>query len=455
MSVINAESWKAEGIIQQSLACIKGRDYDRAAALLTEAIKVAPSLVEAWTLRGNILLAQERFFDALLHYDRVISMRPSAFDAWNNRGQCLGNMGRWDEAEEAFKRSAEIQPAYEPHMGLASMYCTLLRLDEAAEQYRKAAEIDGDPDAAFNLGTTLMGMGRWKEGFPFYDLRWKTRQFMPQPRLQYPQWKGEKDGTVVLYTEQGYGDEIMASRWVNALPINQVVLEVRPPFTRLAKTLGVHVVQRGNALPYDVKYSCAALDMPGILGLNWSQIPRKPYLTNPFPGRFADRMATLPRGLNVGLCWFSGSHLDTLRAARMMKSIPVGDLRGLAMRGVNLISLQKPAEKSPPEMGLIDWTDELHDLADTAALIDELDLVITVDTAVAHLAGAMGKPVWNFVRYSGYWPWLAPDVASSPSHSIWYESMTLYRQLRLNDWSDPIESAISDLRNLLQAKAVA
>jgi len=106
-------------------------------------------------------------------------------------------------------------------------------------------------------------------------------------------------------------------------------------------------------------------------------------------------------------------------------------------------------------MNIVDWTDELHDFADTAAMIERLDLVISVDTAVAHLAGALGKPVWNFVRYSGYWPWLAPDAIADPRKSIWYRSMVLYRQPSLANWDQPIKRATDDLAALVKASTLA
>jgi hypothetical protein len=156
----------------------------------------------------------------------------------------------------------------------------------------------------------------------------------------------------------------------------------------------------------------------------------------------------LPKGLNVGLCWQSGGHLNTARAAQQMKSIPTSLLSAFKLPGVNLISLQKPEMPDvPPALGLVDWMDQCESFSDTACLIAALDLVLTVDTAVAHLAGAMGKDVWNFVRFSGYWPWLGEKWAINGNHSIWYPSMVLYRQPQLNNWADLIKRARQDLEN--------
>jgi Tfp pilus assembly protein PilF len=457
-------SWMADGFLERAVACVRGRDYDSAKALLVEAIKLKPDFAEAWTLRGNVLLAQEQPFEAMLHYERAVSIRPEAYDAWSNLGQCMGSLGLWQAAEAAFHKSSELMPTAAAHIGLANMYCTLMRLKDAADEYRKAVAFDAtDYEARFNLGVTLLGLGQWEEGFREYEQRWLNDPLPPLAYRRYPKWRGEdfSNKVLLLYPEQGYGDEIMAFRFASLVGIYtnaRVIVETRSPFTRLAKG-GVEVITRGDSYPDGIDFSCPLLDVPMVLGI-------KPYDTHmlvPKSGRYLYsrqseidawkiRLDELPRGLNVGLCWASGRHMSTVLAARNMKSVPIKLLAGLAMPGVNLISLQKPVEPDTGGLNIVDWTDELDDLADTAALIESLDLVITVDTAVAHLAGALGKPCWNLVRFSGYWPWLAPEVLNDPSKSIWYPSMTLYRQPVLGDWVTPVRKIIENLEYLVKNK---
>ena len=478
-------NWKAEAILEQAIVHVRARDYDRALAILVQAIEEDPNMVESWVLRGNILMAQEHFFDALLHFDRAIAVRPEAGDAWNNRSEALANMGRWEESEASYRKSLSIRDNREPHLGLANLLCTTMRLEEAAAEYRKVVELDPmDHEAHFNMGVTLLGLGRWDEGFRAYYHRHHTEVFPPRARTAFTEWRGEdlNGKSILLYPEQGYGDEIMAARFVFSIrekyPNTQIILEARAPFTRLAKTLNVggpywEVFTRGDAdylLDVDyscIDYSCSVMDVPWLLGMGPGDVPRlQKYLT---AGRWHDTFDNITqiigRGFNVGLCWGSGKHLSAAIGARQMKSIPIHKLAGLAMPGVNLISLQKPAEPTPPEMGVHDWTDELHDLADTAALIASLDLVITVDTAVAHLAGALGVPVWNFVRFSGYWPWMSRESLYETSaveghtdldqYSLWYPSMRLLRQTALNDWSEPIATAVRDLQALVAQREAA
>ena len=198
--------------------------------------------------------------------------------------------------------------------------------------------------------------------------------------------------------------------------------------------------------PY-AEYSCPLLDVPMVMGLTPDMVSHGRYLSAPNHRLVEEWNARLPTDkLNVGLCWSSGGHLNTAQAARHAKSIPLPWLKGLALPGVNLVSLQKPREAVPDGFDIdLGPIDECHDFADTAALIEALDMVISVDTAVAHLAGALGKRVWNFVRYSGYWPWLTSEAAGGPSHSIWYPSMRLLRQPSLANWDYPIKQAIAML----------
>jgi tetratricopeptide (TPR) repeat protein len=450
----------AERYFEKALGAVKGRDYERAMLLLVEAIKLKPDFCEAWTVRGNLLHATERHFDAILHYDRALNIDERLHDAWNNRGIAFADIGMWAAAEDSFAKSIAQCDAIEPHMGLANMYCTLLRLPEAAAQYRAAIARGADADAHFNLGVTLLGMGQWAEGFREYECRWQNTPYPPRAYRNYPKWQGEDltGKTILLYPEQGYGDEIMAQRFADTVVGAydcSVILLARAPMLALSRwswsCRRLRVAGMHDDVDQEADFSCPLLDVPMVMNMEPASIQRLPLkylnarLSNTLYWR--GRLATLPAGLNVGLCWSSGGHLNTARAAQQAKSIPLAWLKPLVMPGVNLISLQYPVEPILPDIPITDWMGDCHDFADTAALVDGLDLVISVDTSVAHLAGALGKPVWNFVRHSGYWPWLAPDaVPQGAEHSIWYPSMRLLRQQRLSDWQEPIGRATAWLK---------
>ncbi len=472
----------AERYFEKALTAIKGHANGVALNYLVEAIKLKPEFTEAWIVRGNVLHSMDDHFNALLHYDRALTINDKLHDAWNNRGLAFGDLGMWDAAEQSFRESLKLCPAVEPHIGLANMFCTLNKLEEAAKEYRACLDIDpGFLDARFNLGVTLLGLGQWDEGFRQYESRWQNTPMPPRSYRNYRKWSGEDltGKRIILYPEQGYGDEIMALRYADVLAERYdnayIIVQARTPMLLLAKTMqregksAIRVVPFSSDHEWEADFSCPLLDVPKALGPRivgdgetwidgWAGMHAAPYLRAPsYPMGdlpWFDRVKTLPPGFNVGLCWSSGGHLNTARASQQTKSIPLHWLKGLALPGVNLVSLQKDRREPIPDgLAITDWTADLHDFADTAALIEELDLVISVDTSVAHLAGAMGKPVWNFVRFSGYWPWLAPAVAPTPEHAIWYPSMKLLRQPALGNWAEPIERATNYLRAQLQKAA--
>lgn len=455
----------AQIIFEKALEAVKERNYRRALDYLVEVIKLKPDMVEAWIVRGNVLQAGEDHFNALLHYDRALNFDETRRDAWNNRGIAFSNLGMWAGAEDSFRKSLAIVDSLEPHIGLANMFCTLMRLEEAAAEYRAAIALDpGCIDAHLNLGITLLGLGQWKEGFKEYETRWLNTPYPPRAFRDHVKWTGQdlNGKTILLYPEQGYGDEIMALRFAlhvaGAYPGANVIVEARSPMLRLAKSIEddqIRVIEAN--CPVGADYSCPLLDVPMVMDVPAYMLPwsGRRYLHRPPDAidYWKARVANMPPGLNVGICWNSGTHMGTAGNSAKMKSIPQGWLVPLAMPGVNLISLQKPQEPITHQLPVTDWMSECHDFADTAALIEALDVVVTVDTAVAHLAGALGKPVYNLVRFSGYWPWLTPGIAGgSHFHTAWYDCMRLYRQPRLGDWQTPLAEIAERLRSYVEGK---
>lgn len=447
----------ADFYLERGLLSLKRRDYDAAAADLAEALKLNPEMIEAWCVRGNIRNAQGHPFDALLHYDRALGVKPDAADIWNNRGLAFADLGNWPNAEQSFRKSIELADSIEPHMNLANLYAGLMRLGEAAEEYRAAVAFEpGNHEAHLNLGVTMLGLGQWEEGFKEYFWRHRGNPYPPRWARDYPQWQGESlaegDG-LLLYPEQGYGDEILFARvcwWLRKrFPKARVDLATRAPLA----FMGSQSVNWGL-----YTCSCSTIDVLGLLGYTPRTMPLfEPYIHS----MRADSDLgghRLPEGFKVGLCWSSGQRPlqpDT-RATSINKSIPLIMLRELLNTpGVSFVSLQKEHGEHAlmRELGVIDLMSEVHSFADTAALIKPLDLVISVDTAVAHLAGAMGKPVWNLVRFAGYWPWLAPEVTGD--QAIWYPSMRLYRQPQLFNWAEPINRIRNDLKEQLKMREAA
>src|SRR5262245_5143371 len=460
----------AERFFEAALLAIKDRDYHRAAALSARAVELRPDFVEAWVIRGNVRMALDDSFEANLHYEKALAIDPGLHDAWNNRGIAYSNRALWKEAEECLLRSYELLPSIDPCMNLANAYCTRDMLPDAEHWYRKALGHDpGDLNASINLGITLLGLRRWSEGWPYYKARHLNTPYQVRQRRLFMEWTGEPlaGKTILLWPEQGLGDEIAFMRFatlVKRAGAKRVILESMPPLLRLARTIeGVDEVGiKSETSPIGVDYACAIMDVPMILGIEADTIPRpSPYMLAPE----AD-LPPLPRGFNIGLCWQTGQRplQPEVRATASNKSVPLQAFKPLFEMGANIVSLQKEnrifkddavydneAEaRLAKHWGLIDYMDRVSDLADTAALIDQLDLVISVDTAVAHLAGALGKPVWNLVRFSGYWPWM-----DATSLTEWYPSMRIYRQPAMFDWSKPLEHMLGDLEKLLAHREAA
>jgi hypothetical protein len=300
-------------------------------------------------------------------------------------------------------------------------------------------------------------VGRFEEGWKEFEWRWKTKQTSGGLRdFSAPLWSGEPigDRVILLHAEQGLGDTLQFCRYVPLIASGaRVVLEVQAPLVRLLSRLPgiMEIVARGDNLPsFDLH--CPLLSLPRALGTTLETIPAAtPYLAAD-PARAAnwrDRLTGLD-GLRVGLVWAGGQRLAQQNiAAGRRRSIALDTMAPLGgVSAVSFISLQKgePAAQTtnPPRgMALHDFTADLHDFEDTAALVTNLDLVISVDTAVAHLAGALGKPVWLLNRFDTDWRWLL-----NRDDSPWYPTLRQFRQPSPGDWNTVIHDARVALQRL-------
>jgi lipoprotein NlpI len=454
-------TWRGDQILELAVSALKAGAFERAGDLCVQALRVKPELAEAWHVRGVCLLKEGRAFDALVYFDRSLSIRADQPDVWSNRGYAFAENGMWESARQSFQRALELANTATPHILCGGMFAHNMELEAAAREFEAALEIEPqNQDARVKLGVIYLGLGRWKEGFEQYRWRWFDTPFPPRPFRTFKPWEGESLDykTILLFSEQGYGDEIMALRFADMVEGQcvRVILEVRPTMKRLAESSFGEVIASGDQYPdpASIDYSCPLLDVPRVLGLEPGDFYSRAYLmTAPKYGddadEFAKRLAHL-KGLKVGLCWSSGRRPlqpETEKSASA-KSIPLEMLRPLmGIKGVNFVSLQVPKADIPRDMPIANFVELIDDLHDTAQFIKNLDLVITVDTAVAHLAGALGRRVWNLVRFNGYWPWMREGMETEDT-TIWYRSMRIFRQPSLGDW----ESVIRHVKNELEAQ---
>lgn len=434
---------KELGRIEEAVACYRS------------AIRLRPDYPEAHNCLGNALGAQGHLDEAITSYRRALDLRPNYPEAQYNLGITLKEQGRLDAAIASYRDAIGLRPDYqEAHYNLGNALRDLRRLEEAVAAYRKAIDLSPDfPDAHHNLALALLALGRLAEGWAEYEWRWGTADMLGARRgFAQPQWRGEAASgrTLLIHAEQGFGDTLQFCRFAALAAARgpRVILEVQPPLVRLlhGMTGGCSVVGRGDALPaFDLH--CPMLSLPLALGTTLTSIPGiSPYLRADanlvanFHKRLAEMVGRSPR---IGVAW-AGKASNTADSRR---SLPPERLAPLfEIPGLRFFSLQKNGSMASEDMPLRDLMGEMDDFADTGALIANLDLVISVDTSVAHLAAALGRPVWLMDRFDACWRWLA-DRRDSP----WYPTLRIYRQPRPGDWDAVLAEIARDLHDLTAA----
>ena len=421
---------------------------DEALASYDQALAARPDFAAAFSDRGNVLKAMRRFADALASYDRALALNPDFVGALSNRAVTLQALDRLDEALASCDRALALDAdRVEALINRASVLQELRRFDEALATYDRAAAIAPDhAEAQTNRAFLLLLTGDFARGWPAYEWRRKLPSWVERGFTQ-PEWSGEDIAgkRLLLHAEQGFGDTIQFARYalLAAARGAQVTLAVQPPLVPLLAGLpGVAVIPDRDPLPPFDRH-CSLLSLPRAFATTLDTIPGGvPYVAAP-----ADRIAAwaphLPQdGLRIGLAW-SGHPANTKDHER---SIPFAHLAPLlALPGTRFVSLQKDVRTADADAlercaDILDLRNDLRDFADTAAIIAQLDLVITVDTAVAHLAGAMGKPVWVLLPRVPDFRWLL-DRDDSP----WYPSARLFRKAGMDTWDALIARVAAEL----------
>lgn len=397
---------------------------DQARGFAENGVRLMPGSPDALLCLAGILHHAGDHAASVAVYHTALRQAPGHGGALSSLGNTLRAMGQLDAALDAHDRAIAAAPAHGP--------------DHAVFRFHRA--------------TTLLAAGAFAEGWPEYEWRWR-RPGHP-PRFATAPWRGEPlaGRTILLHHEQGLGDTLQFARYAPLVAARggRVILHVQPPLVRLLRTLpGVAEVTGHPPLPpFDCH--CPLMSLPHAFGTTLDTVPTPTAYLHADPARVAAWrrrwQAHAPRhgGPLVGLVWAGLPNLDDWQARLIgqRRSLGPADLAGLAgSPGVRFVSLQK--DLAPPPIAgltLIDVMTEMNDFADTAALVASLDLVISVDTAVAHVAAGLGRPVWLLSRYDGCWRWLR-DRSDSP----WYPTLRLYRQSRPHDWSETIARVRNDL----------
>ena len=450
-----AEAYNNLGIIFKNLSRV-----DEAEASYRQALEIRPDFAEAYYNLGITLNDQGRLDEAENCFRQALEINPDYAEVYSHLGVILEDLGRLDEAEASYRMALGIKPDYaEVHSNRGNILKNLGRLDEAEASYRQALEIAPSlAEVHYNLGLLLLSMGRYAEAWPCCEYRYHSNKRLKTikiPELPYPRWKGESliGKSLLIWPEQGFGDYIQLVRYAALLKdrgLSRITLACPLPLKALLKTVaGVDAVitefsELATVAYHD--YWSLPLSLPLYFGTLLETIPSYlPYLYAE-PARidqWRDRLPT--QGFKVGLVWKGapGHKNDCNRSLPELATLaPLWSVPGLTF-----ISLQKGAGEDDP--GLLSKVRPINnlgtgitDFADTAAIVAQLDLVICVDTAIAHLAGALGKPCWVLLpALYPDWRWLQ-DRSDSP----WYPGVIrLFRQTVKGDWAAVITRVVAAL----------
>ena len=433
---------------------------DEAAESYRSALAIAPGLPELHLGYGQVLEGQGAYHGAVRHHETARRLRPGVPEAAIRLCSDLAGQGQETLAAALLRTMLDSDPHYAgAWVNLGLLLAQQRDFAAALDCYRRAQAIDPQLAMAHcNEAHLRLLLGNLPVGWEKHEWRLALdgAETLP-PGFAQPRWTGEdlRGGTLLLHAEQGFGDSIQFCRFVPlAARRARILLSVPQPLVRLFSSLAdvAEFVRPGQAVPHFDRY-CSLMSLPRIFSTTLETIPADtPYLAADAGAREAwcRRLAPLP-GIRVGLVWAGGARSDqeeppAFDGRRSMTLDAMAPLAGIA--GISFVSLQKgaPAAQAaqPPQgMALHDFTSELRDFADTAALIDTLDLVISVDTSVAHLAGALGKPVWLLNRFDTCWRWLH-DRDDSP----WYPQLRQFRQPSPGDWNSVIRGTGDALQRL-------
>jgi tetratricopeptide (TPR) repeat protein len=441
-----ADAWNAMGIIFQE----KGQS-EEAITHYRKAISLDPDLADAYYNLGKVFWETGQSDGAITYYQKALRLNPNSAEVYNNLGFCLQEKGDYDKAVTYFQRAIGLNPNFaEAYYNLALHYHDRNLPDEAVGYYRKAIERSPDfVNAHWNMACALLLAGNFDQGWREYEWRWKLKDHCGYT-FSSAAWDGPdiSGRTILLHAEQGFGDAIQFIRYAPLVAKRGARVVVQCP-KELASLLGnvedvEQVVANGGQLP-DFDLQCPLLSLPRVFGTTLETIPVEiPYITAdvPFLQKWRDRLHGDGPGFKVGLVW-----AGRIKAKRERGRSCSLDLFSPLARfdEITFYSLQKgegaeQAKTPPKDMKLIDYTEEIRDFSDTAAIIEHLNLVISIDTAVSHLAGALGKPVWTLLPFVPDWRWML-DRDDSP----WYPTMRLFRQPLPGDWEAVIHAIAGEL----------
>ena len=443
------------------LKFLENGKYQLALETFDKALLIQPKSPEALHNKGMALERLGKLNDALQNYEFAIIGAPESAPTHNNMGNVLRELGYYEKSISCFEKAIAINPSYsEAYNNLGWTFYTIRQFQDAINAYKKALSFNpNQTEALFNLSLCNLMLGDLKSGWVNYEHR-KLQPFYVARKFSKPSWTGSEplaNKSIFIYSEQGLGDTIQFCRYIELLAKEgaQVFFEPQPPLRNLlAKLNGVSKIVSPLINDSTCDYQCSLMSLPLAFNTTIDTIPNKiPYITaeRSKVNLWIKKLESI-KGPKVGLVWSGGfrPNQPDLWSVNDRRNISFAKISKLNIQDIQFFSLQK-GERAELDLkntkdhfwksaNFWDFTSELNDFSDTAALIECLDLVISVDTSTAHLAAAIGKPTWILNRFDNCWRWLAEG-----KDSVWYPTVKLYRQKKMGGWGDLLHQVKEDL----------
>jgi tetratricopeptide (TPR) repeat protein len=428
-----------------------------------QAIAINPNFADAYNNLANVLKEQKNLEEATVNYKKALTLNPDFAEAYNNLGDVYRLQGRPDESVEQCRRAIDLKPGDERfHLNLGNTFLDQGNFEEAKGKYEKAIEVKPDfADAHYSRGIVLLTKGEFNEGWKEYEWRFRSKEISQNIGYRYsdiPAWDGSllHGKTILIVTEQGMGDHIQFLRYTPLIKKmgGRVVFECRRELMRLLEDYeGIDVLWEESSCDiHDINPDVCVqlLSLPQIFRTTLDTIAAEvPYLRVDSSMKMKWRSRFDCDRFNVGLVWSGNpAHKNNHnRSCRLSDFEPLLEIPGTAFYSLQKGGIDKYELNLPAGMQIENIGGDIDDFYDTAAVIENLDLVISVDTSVVHLAGALGKPVWTLLPFVPDWRWLI-DRNDTP----WYPTMRLFRQPRLRDWVSLMKEVADELKKKVLLK---
>ena len=427
------------------------KEYGNALDIYDQSIKIDPSYEEVWSNKGNILYELKRYDEAIVHHDKALSLRPDYFEAWSNKGNVLYELKRYDEAIAHHDKALSLKPDYaEGWYNKGNVLHELKRYDEAITHYNKALSLKPDyAEGYLNKASAQLALGDFEGGWKNYEYRWKKKdaQIYRHPNiLPLTKLSDIAENKILVWCDQYFGDSIQFSRYINELALlgADIIFEVYVPLRELFINSfpRCNVIAVGDVIP-DIDYQIPVSSLPLLFSTTSKNIPKFNHYLRPSNSSFlfwSDRLKLNKNKLNVAIaCAGNTSHYkNDKRPIKLELFKPIINFANLFLIQKDVNEVDALFMQENPQITFIG--DEIKTFNDTAAIVDLMDLTISIDTSTAHLSAALGKPTWVLAPWAADWRWMLGEEGSP-----WYPTVKIFRQPAIDDWDSVIKKVELEL----------